>query len=319
MSVYQRGNRWWFRQVRDGKVVRRSLGPSVRTKEQALAAIGEGDVVLGTPMLTLRDYFKQYLAEARIRLSENSLERYEYSFRALMRHFGDHMLLANLTTLHLNQWAGTLLDKGRSPDGVNLDLRHIRAALRRAEDLGVLAIAPKVDMVRTAKRLPRHLTQEQVELIIKAEANDTYKRLWAFLMWTGLRRAEALGLDWSHVDLTDQPVMTVIGKGDRERVVPIVPPALEAMGAPLKVGPVFLVGGDRQVTARFKEAARRAGLPKARLHDLRHTCLTLLVGHGVPLKLVQDIAGHSSINTTMRYAKIFTGNAHAVLKDAFGF
>lgn len=174
-------------------------------------------------------------------------------------------------------------------------------------------------MVRTSKRLPQHLTKEQVELIVEAEVNTTYKRLWVLLMWTGLRRAEARGLDWSHVDLTDEPVMTVIGKGDRERVVPIVPPALAAMGEPQDSGPVFLVGGDRQVSARFKEAARRAGLPKARLHDLRHTCLTLLVGHGVPLKLVQDIAGHSSINTTMRYAKIFTGDAHAVLKDAFGF
>ena len=63
--------------------------------------------------------------------------------------------------------------------------------------------------------------------------------------------------------------------------------------------------------------ALKAGVASSQLHDLRHTCLALLVGHGVPLKLVQNIAGHYTIIMTMNYAKIFTGNAHEVLNKAF--
>ncbi|UQZ87741.1 hypothetical protein C4J81_00390 [Deltaproteobacteria bacterium Smac51] len=270
-------------------------------------------------MLTLRTFFNDFLTDARIRLSATSVVRYKRSFKALMYDLGDFFPVECLTNKQLNKWAYSLLQKGRSPEGINLDLRHIRAALRRGEDLGVIAIAPKVDMVRTPKRLPRHLTMEQFNRIVAAERNELFRRLWIFMVWTGVRRYEAHGLEWECVTLGDNPRMQVVGKGDRERVVPILAPALEAMGRPEVSGRVFEVGSLDNMTAHFKATAKAAGLPKARLHDLRHTCLTLLVGHGVPLKLVQDIAGHSTITTTMNYAKLFTGNAHSILNKALGF
>lgn len=316
MQVYKRGDRWWVYERKDGKTVRRSLGPDVRTKEQALSVAAGNPLV---PDLTLDALFKGFLVDAKIRMSPSSADRYKFSFRVFMRYVDGFTLAADLTSRHINQWAATQLDRGRSPEGINLDLRHIRAALRRAEESGDLAFAPKIDMVRTSKRLPRHLSPDQFKLISAAESDPVYSRLWSFFVWTGLRRNEALNLNWYDVSFGESPTMRVIGKGDRERVVPLLPPALEAMGPYKPSGRVFAVAGDRQVTHRFKMAARKAGVPWARLHDLRHTCLTWLVGHEVPLKLVQDIAGHSSINTTMRYAKIFTGNAHDVLNKAFGF
>jgi integrase len=72
------------------------------------------------------------------------------------------------------------------------------------------------------------------------------------------------------------------------------------------------------VTHHFHKVAQAAGV-KAKLHDLRHTGLTWMVARGVPLKLVQDIAGHTSINTTMGYAKTFAGGAYDVLMKAFSF
>ena len=78
-------------------------------------------------------------------------------------------------------------------------------------------------------------------------------------------------------------------------------------------GPVFEVGGEIYVTHRFRAMARAAGI-EAKLHDLRHTGLSWMVAHGVPVKLVQDIAGHTSIATTMIYAKTFAGGAYEVLR-----
>jgi len=319
MRVYKRGNRWWVSERRDGKDVRRSLGPDVRTKAQALAVAKGKPVTPEPPKLTLRAFFKDFLTEAQIRLSPGSIIRYKRSFKALMYDLGDFLPVASLTNKALNQWAADLLRKGRAPEGINLDLRHIRAALRRGEDMGVILIAPNVDMVKVARRLPRHLTEDQVNSILQAEADDKFRRLWTFLVWTGVRRKEAYDLNWEDVTLGDRPSMRVIGKGDRERVVPILSPALEAMGPPQPFGPVFRLGGLDNMTAHFKMTAKKAGAPAARLHDLRHTCLTWLVGKGVPLKLVQDIAGHATITTTMNYAKIFTGNAHEVLEKALGF
>ncbi len=174
-------------------------------------------------------------------------------------------------------------------------------------------------MVRTSRPLPRHLNREQVDQLLAAEVRPDFRRLWVFLIWTGVRRREAHELDWSAVTLGPAPTIRVVGKGDRERVVPLLPPAVDAMGEPRTSGPVFQVGRLDNLTSHFKMTARRAGLPLARLHDLRHTCLTCLVGQGVPLKLVQDMAGHSTITTTMQYTKLFVGNAHGVLKKALHF
>jgi integrase len=110
----------------------------------------------------------------------------------------------------------------------------------------------------------------------------------------------------------------ITGKGDRQRVIPLVPPAVEALGAPEKTGPVFAVFSADYLPHRFVKAAKAAGV-KARLHDLRHTCLTWLVAHGIPLKLVQEIAGHSDIKTTLNYAKTFAGGAYETLVKAFKF
>ena len=232
--------------------------------------------------------------DAQIRLSAGSIARYNRSFKALMYDLGDFLPVASLTNRALNHWAAGLLEKGRSPEGINLDLRHIRAALRRGEDLGVILIAPKVDMVKAPRRLPRHLTEDDVNRLLAAETNEEFQRIWTFFVWTGFRRKEAHGLKWEDITLGDRPSALVTGKGDRERVVPLLAPALSAMGPPKASGPVFEVGSLDNLTAHFKLTAKKAGLPKARLHDLRHTCLTWLVGKGVPLKLVQDIAGHST-------------------------
>lgn len=319
MYLYQRGNRWWVSEQVNGKQVRRSLGPDIITAEQAAAVAFGGRTVNEVRVVTLEDVFEDFLVDARIRLARTSVARYRFSFRLFSASLGDSMPITELTRRRINAWTASQLDRGRSPEGVNLDLRHIRAVLRRAQENELISSVPKIDMVKTSKRLPRHLTADQVKAILAAESIDEYRRLWTFFVWTGLRRNEALSLKWSDVTLGDNPSMRVVGKGDRERVVPLLTPALEAMGAPQASGLVFNVAGGSQTSRRFKMAARAAGVPTARLHDLRHTCLTWLVGHQVPLKLVQDIAGHASITTTMRYAKIFTGNAHEVLNKAFGF
>jgi integrase/recombinase XerD len=141
----------------------------------------------------------------------------------------------------------------------------------------------------------------------------------------GLRVSEALGLDREDLS-TDGGFVRVIGKGDKERLVPVGDIALDwldrwmaegrpvllalAHVAPPRGGPLFL--GDRgrrlarqQAFAIVKTAARTAGLPAAvSPHTLRHSFATHLLEGGADLRIVQELLGHASISTTQLYTHV---------------
>ena len=140
------------------------------------------------------------------------------------------------------------------------------------------------------------------------EKNLLRRRLWIFVVWTGLRRAEVLGLKWQHIVWGDRPAMKVTGKGDKERIVPLLPAAVEALGPRKDIGPVWPQVHPSRLSKWFKFAAERAEV-KAHFHDLRHTCATYLLSRGVSIKAVQQILGQptsgSPRNTLVNLPAIF--------------
>jgi integrase len=247
------------------------------------------------------------------------LERYKRSLDAFIKYLGEDTDMASITPRKIMAFACARLDQGVRPESVNLDLRHIKAALNRAFRWEVIPKKIYVEMVKTPKRLPRHLTDQEVGQLLDTEKEPLRRRLWEFLLWTGLRRAEALGLRWEQVFYDDPPRIVVIGKGDRQRIVALLPPAVTALGAHQGTGQVFHYQTGSYLSRLFKDTARRACLGDCHLHDLRHTALTRMVSRGLPLKLVQDYAGHSAIATTMNYAKSFQGDTYRLMREAFGF
>ncbi len=141
----------------------------------------------------------------------------------------------------------------------------------------------------------------------------------------GLRISEATGLDREDLSI-DGSFVRVVGKGDKERLVPVGDVALDwlrrwidgprarllALGrvAPLRGGPLFL--GDRggrlarqQAWAAVKRAATRAGLAeRVSPHTLRHSFATHLLEGGADLRIVQELLGHASISTTQLYTHL---------------
>ena len=316
MKVYRRANHWWFAGTVNGQHVRYSLGKDIKTEAEARAWLANFEKT--EKGLELRQAIKDYLLAGRTRLAQTTILRYKDTLKAFENYFGVTRRVDQITGKEINEWVATRLQQGLSPETVNMDIRHLKAFLNRLVDWELLAKLPKIEKVKAPKRLPRHLTVEQVQAIIDAEVKEPFKRIYKFMAWTGVRRAEAVNLRWEDISLGDVSQALITGKGDRQRVIPLVPPAVEALGAPEKAGVVFAVFSVDYVTHRFVKAAKAAGV-KARLHDLRHTCLTWLVAHGVPLKLVQDIAGHSDIKTTLNYAKTFAGGAYDTLVRAFRF
>jgi integrase/recombinase XerD len=179
---------------------------------------------------------------------------------------------------------------------------------------------------RKPERLPRYLTVDEVSLLMNSVRGADYKtlRLRAMLelMYAaGLRVSELTGLTMDQLDL-DVGFVRVLGKGGKERIVPIGARARLAAAAYLKVRPetqvsvktVFVSNRKRQMSTvqcwrLVINAARRAGINRSiSPHSLRHSFASHLVQNGADLRAVQEMLGHSSISTTQIYTHL--GRSH---------
>ena len=218
-------------------------------------------------------------------------------------------------------------DPGLAPTSLRRRAASIRGFYRFAFGDGLIErdIAAHLDLPRQPRLLPETLTVAEVEALLEAAPDLRGRTLLELLYAAGLRVSEALGLDREDLS-TDGGFVRVIGKGDKERLVPVGDialdwlarwmdegrPALLALAhvAPPRGGPLFL--GDRggrlarqQAFAIVKAAARTAGLPEAvSPHTLRHSFATHLLEGGADLRIVQELLGHASISTTQLYTHV---------------
>ncbi|CCH88566.1 Phage integrase [Modestobacter italicus] len=235
---------------------------------------------------------------------------------------------------HVEGWVVGLRRKGLADSTIRTAYTVLRAILDTAVRDGAIGINPAAAIKRpkVTSKEAAHLTPTQVADLLDAAGSTRYAPLFELLVHTGLRRGEALALRWADVDL-DRGVLRVRGTLARidgalvvtepktaksNRFVPISTSAerlllnlrsaqaaerLHAGSAWHETGYVFTTEtGDpcdpRNALRAFKVAAARAGLPDAGLHTLRHSAASAMLSHGVPLKVVSDILGHSSIAIT---------------------
>ena len=208
-----------------------------------------------------------------------------------------------------------------------------------AEGLIETDLAGRFDLPRQSRLLPEVLTIEEVERLLETRGDDSPaairdRALLELLYASGLRISEAVGLDRDDIDL-EVALVRVVGKGDREREVPVgevavawlrryvaqVRPEWLGRGQSERRhgGPLFLsVRGERLDRRRAWEmlaaSARAAGLKKGiSPHTLRHSFATHLLEGGADLRIVQELLGHASINTTQLYTHL-TGER---IKDVY--
>ena len=181
----------------------------------------------------------------------------------------------------------------------------------------------KVDAPKLGRYLPHVLSVQEVSSILDSVPLNTPigmrdKAILEVLYGCGLRVSEACGLMVSHVDF-DKGFVRVVGKGDKERLVPIGEPALDALTEWLSVRPAPAPGcEDFAFLNRFgkplsrvsvfkmvKDRAMLAGVRKdISPHTFRHSFATHLVENGADLRVVQEMLGHESVLTTEIYTHI---------------
>jgi integrase/recombinase XerD len=237
-----------------------------------------------------------------------------------------------ITYLAARTRRGARGDPGLAPSSLRRRAAAIKGFYRFAYGEGVIGVdvAAHLDLPRPQRLLPETLTEAEVVRLLEAAPGDTThslrdRALLELLYAAGLRISEAIGLDREDLS-TDGAFVRVIGKGDKERLVPVGDIALDwiarwlagpraallAMGhvAPAKGGPLFL--GDRgrrlarqQAWAAVKRAAAAAGLAeRVSPHTLRHSFATHLLEGGADLRVVQELLGHASISTTQLYTHL---------------
>lgn len=200
--------------------------------------------------------------------------------------------------------------------------------------------AGRIARPRLRRPLPKALSREETMALIEAIAGDDSPRglrLAAMIELTygaGLRVSELVGLTCAAV-AGDRDAVVILGKGGRERLAPIGPPARRALVAYLDVRPSFVPKdatspwlfpsrgkSGRLTSARFaqllKDLAARAGVDPARVspHVLRHAFATHLVEGGADLRSVQEMLGHAHIATTEIYTHVARARLAALVKAA---
>jgi site-specific recombinase XerD len=195
-----------------------------------------------------------------------------------------------------------------------------------------------VSLPKADKRLPVFLTTTQIDALLRAphEAKPE-KQAPSWMPWrdaailelfysSGLRLAELAALDVRDIDPHNETVR-VLGKGSKERIVPVGEPALDAIQqyrarAKVPAGPLFLSKlrrrmGSSAIWALVKKYLRLAQIPvPASPHKLRHSFATHLLDAGADLRSVQSLLGHASLSTTQIYTHVTTERLKKVYDQA---
>jgi integrase/recombinase XerD len=216
-----------------------------------------------------------------------------------------------------------------APASMARALVAVRALHRFSLDEGSAHADPTEELRsgRVPQGIPKALTEAEVEAILRAVEGDDPRALrdravLETLYAGGLRIAELVGLDRADLDL-EGGLVRVLGKGRKERIVPIGRIARAAIAEYLRRGrpelegrrrptgdPVFLNqrGGRLSRQAGWKivhDAGVRAGVGDTLSpHVLRHSCATHMLDHGADIRVVQELLGHASLSTTQIYTKV---------------
>ena len=219
-------------------------------------------------------------------------------------------------------------------------LAAVRSFHRFCLEEGLLGSDPseEVGAPGVPQGIPKALTEAEVEALLDAVPGDGPRprrgpAILEMLYAGGLRISELVGLDLGDVDLYDG-LVRVLGKGNKERVVPLGRAARQAVGDYLHDRPAGAGRSHRDARRCLPQRPRRSAHPPGRVvdraggrrprrppgaplpHVLRHSCATHMLDHGADIRVVQELLGHASLSTTQVYTKVSPERLRAVYDAA---
>ncbi|HAE13664.1 MAG TPA: integrase [Bacteroidetes bacterium] len=230
--------------------------------------------------------------------------------------FHNNLLPKDVTKMHLVAFNnGYILKNKFSVSYQNQFVNALKLFLKETFSLPI----PEEDLERPRKekRLPNVLSREEVAILLKKTPNIKHKLLLSITYACGMRRGEVLELKLSDIDLKRQVMYVRLGKGKKDRMIPLpesirlqLPVYFRAYQPTLYLfegtesGKPYSEGSFQSV---MKQALERCGIKKkVSLHTLRHSYATHLLEAGTDLRYIQELLGHSSSKTTEIYTHVST-------------
>ena len=275
--------------------------------------------------------YEEHLALVR-NLADNSIKGYVSDLESFLKHIETLGIaeFKDLTITHIRSWLADLTDKGAVRSTIARRIVSIRAFTYWAASQGWITedIGQSLAIPKAHRTLPDVLDIADTQIVLDSMAQRAGEEptpinlrdlaMIEVLYASGIRVSELCGLNSSSID-TARNTLQVIGKGDKERVVPLGIPAMRALqnyiaeGRPLlmnekSASAIFLGSRGKRIDQRSVRevvyGAMAAVGSRMGPHGLRHTAATHLLEGGADLRTVQEILGHSSLATTQIYTHV---------------
>lgn len=285
-----------------GRTVEREARTEERRIKAEIKAELEKEASRHTEALTLSQAFGRYW--------QTEAHKLALTWRNEVKRYGTHILtivdgsmpIADLSDGDVDAFVQAHL----SSNGGKYALNRALAVWRRVHNLARRRWKQKTQEIDWAEFLnaeakrTTHIEPHEAARLMEVAPQQLAQAIeWSLL--TGCRWSETYGLPWDKIDLSASRAI-VIAKGGREHTIWLTADALDLLTRIPRHGRYVF---DRRNWRKAWEASRtRAGLPKLRWHDLRHTHATWLRRAGVPLEIVQRSLGHAELATTTRYAHV---------------
>ena len=275
----------------------------------------------------LEDFFA-YLRYER-NYSELTLSAYDVSLKAFglyVKSLDEGLIWKTVSSDVVRSWVVSLQEKGMKPSGACLRLSAVKAFYRFLLKRGLIEIDPAygVRAPKKARPLPYFIREKDMDhLLDDITFPDTYegkrdRTMVSMLYSTGMRASELINLNLSSVDL-QEAVVSVVGKRNKQRLIPMVPELVQDVRDYLQARERFLAGkeptealflgnakGDRMIYQHLRLIVRDVlsnvtMQSKRSPHVLRHSFATSMLNHSADLQSVKELLGHQSLSTTAIY------------------
>lgn len=320
-SIYRdkKSGIWYINYINlNGKRIRRSLGTSDRKLAELKLKEIEVELAKGrlgfTVNISLGEFLKKYLDWSKNTKAEWTYKTDTKAANVLLEYFGDRIKLSQITKQKMEGFKIFLVERKKyKKTSANVFLRHIKAMFNKAIEWQFLDSSPaNIPLYKTPIGRPEFLTENQMKKLFKKaeEIDKKHLAMFALFYYTGMRLSEVCNLTWSDIDFENEIILVRSKenwhtKNYKERHIPIHKKLLPHLEFLKNVSESDKVVSYHQRTIHkiFEKYSKLLNI-KLTPHILRHSIATAMSSKGVNPQAIQKILGHTSISTTMIYAKL---------------